>query len=529
MRFHRTPTMLLPLLFQQKLLMLFRLRAVLVLVLALFLVLVAGPAFCPVEAAAAEEVATVIINLSEPFTTSESYNRNELYCVLNSRMMLLKDDENENGDDESDSFIAGYVVLQQGKVVAEGYRDNDDATTTTTTTGPADMLYPAFSVTKSWTSMIIGLLVDSGRINLTSTTLGDIFPPSVWRGDTDSDNGNGSDNIVDSIDKRTLTVHEILTMSSGLTETTGDVFVDDGSFVAPQQQDTAVDVLNATTFDATNRGTFEYLATNHILARIIEYASAEGTEQTLRGVAADLLSRGLGLKDGVDFVWDTFGGIEGSAYGLNTNPRTLAKLGQLYLQQGMTMTMGGTLDASTASPSSLLSSEWVTASTTNQLEPGQVPGDVAAIFPGYGYQWYTNDVDGSFAAIGAGGQLVFVDPNTETVMTVMTTGFETPQALFAASVEAFQLLFLALDNLDSIVEDGSCLSSTNDTNGGGGGNANSSEPPSLEPEIETETESITDDADLVDDGEESSAASLLLLRTSSQLGTTVLLVYSMVL
>ena len=499
-----------------------------------------------------------VVDLSQPFDNAGGYNRNELFCVLNNSMSLSSMTttssseevvEEDNAGSSTASYITGYIVLQRGQVVAEGYNNNNAAAATT----GEMMLHPAFSVTKSWASMIIGLLVDSGRLDL-NTTLGDIFPPSVWgvrdedeeTNNDDIDNNNDTNDttfvVVDSIDKQTLTVHEILTMSSGLTETTTDVF----DLTQIPTQGTVFDVLNATTYDESDRGTFEYLPSNHILARIIEYVS-DG--QTLKDVAADVLNVGLGLTDGIDYVWDTFGGIEGSAYGLNTNPRTLAKLGQLYLQQGMTMvssTSGGSGSDNGGSSSSssegddanakeiLLSSEWVKWSTTNQLQPGQVPGDVAAIFPGYGYQWYTDGRSvggGSFAAIGAGGQLIFVDPNTETVMTVMTTGFETPQALVAASIEAFQLVFLALDNLDGITKDGSCVSAdtTDIPNSDGEATTSTDSPSTPKPQTEDANTDDASDNNLIDDDDgDESAAAIHLLRKWPMISMALLMVHVMV-
>ena len=61
-----------------------------------------------------------------------------------------------------------------------------------------------WSVTKSWSNMIIGTLVRDGRLGL-NTTLGEIFHrrPHVWA------------NVADADVKRTLTLREIMTMTTG--------------------------------------------------------------------------------------------------------------------------------------------------------------------------------------------------------------------------------------------------------------------------------------------------------------------------
>ena len=62
-----------------------------------------------------------------------------------------------------------------------------------------------------------------------------------------------------------------------------------------------------------------------------------------------------------DYTWEAFDGLEGSAYGLRTDPRTLAKLGALYLQHGY---------ASDDAASPLIASDWIQRSVTNQLSDG---------------------------------------------------------------------------------------------------------------------------------------------------------------
>ena len=59
---------------------------------------------------------------------------------------------------------------------------------------------------KSWATMIIGSMVDQGQLT-TSETLNDIFDQdSDWEG------------VVGATEKKTITVEELLTMTSGLSE-----------------------------------------------------------------------------------------------------------------------------------------------------------------------------------------------------------------------------------------------------------------------------------------------------------------------
>lgn len=352
---------------------------------ATFLLLLAAP------------LANGLVDLSQPWILAANGNQNELYCTVQASM----------GD-----LIVGYVVLQDGVIVAEGYTEGNTASD----------LNPANSATKSWSSMILGLLVDEGQLQ-ENTTLGELFTDdAIWV------------DIVDADEKKTLTVHEILTFSAGLSETLE-------FSAALTEQNTLAGVLNATSFNAEQRGTYEYLPTNHILARIIHQVSGKTPLEvaTTESGAFDA----MGLKPQVDYTWDTFGGVEGSAFGLRTNPRALAKLGLLYIQEGRA--------APDAIP--IVSPAWISSSTTNQLAPGIVP-DNNPLYSGYGYQWYTND-DGSYAAVGGGGQMAVVFPNENIVVAVMTRFDQ--NTLQQATLQSVQLVQAITESFDEIANEGSCV------------------------------------------------------------------------
>jgi len=294
------------------------------------------------------------------------------------------------------------MVIRDGEIVAEEM---------------VSELLPAYSSTKSWSSMVVGLLVDQGLVSLTDT-LGDIFDTTDWQ------------SIRDGEAKQTLTLQEVLTFTGGLTEI-GDL--QDGF----DNQNSLEEVLNATSYSAEQRGNFEYLPTNHLLANIVAQVSGK----TPLEVASDAFAA-MGMVEGTDYTWDTYGGVQGSAFGLNYNPRTLAKLGLLYLQQGLA-----------ASDVRVLSTEWVNASTTNQLGEGNTPNNRVPS-NGYGYQWYTQD-DGSYQGVGAGGQIVAVYPDKNIVLSIMTS-FDGPLSLVFATTSAFKLQGKLEDAFDAIDSDCNC-------------------------------------------------------------------------
>merc|ERR1712136_721794 len=88
------------------------------------------------------------------------------------------------------------LVLENGKIVTEYYRDDVEENET----------YQAWSVTKSFTSMLVGLMIDEELLAL-DTTLGEIFPqPDAWSDITD----NSTDF------RKDVTIEGIITHTSGL-------------------------------------------------------------------------------------------------------------------------------------------------------------------------------------------------------------------------------------------------------------------------------------------------------------------------
>ena len=97
----------------------------------------------------------------------------------------------------SDPLMRAAVVLENGKVVAKYHRDDVDENTPN----------QVWSTTKSWMSMLIGILVDNGVLSI-DETLGDIFTDdSVWA-DVD---GDGTVDF-----RKSIKIKDMLTMTSGL-------------------------------------------------------------------------------------------------------------------------------------------------------------------------------------------------------------------------------------------------------------------------------------------------------------------------
>lgn len=317
-----------------------------------------------------EDASVVVVDLSQPWEEGPLYNQNRAYCNIQSVMVPFLNE--------------GYVIVQDGLIVAEGYV-NDNT--------PED-IHEAFSVTKSFSTMIVGKMVEINLVTI-DDTLNDIFNLDAdWVG------------VDQATEMKTIRLEELLTMTSGLVSGDGDPYTD---------QDTLQDVLNYNEYKVEEKGNFNYAGASHILSRIILRRSGLTPREFV--IRNNLFSK-LGIEE-TDYDWQQFGGVEGTAFGLETNPRSMAKLGQLYLQNGLA-----------AEGDQMIPETWVEWSTTDQLSEDTAA--VQCLIPGYGYQWYVDrndrsgdflvpipELEGAFAANGVRGQQIIVIPRTNTVIAIM--------------------------------------------------------------------------------------------------------------
>ena len=336
-----------------------------------------------------------IADLSIDWQEGALYNQNKAYCAIQAAL--------------SPAFIRGYIVIQDGLLVAEGYTEGNEANDKN----------EVYSVTKAWSTFLIGVLVDQGKLSI-SETLQDIFDQAAdWEG------------VHQASEKKAITVSEILTMSSGLKESPL-------AFCQFDEQDSLQKTLNNAKYYAAERGKFNYLATTNTLAHIILRRSGETPREfaTSSGVFD-----ALGMNPD-NFDWSTINGLETTSGGLQANPRVLAKLGQLYLQDGAASTTN-----------QLVSSNWVDMATTDQKSDDS-SDDFGQIYDGYGYHWKvpkngeTGDRAGIAAATGAFGQYVVFLPATNTVIAV--TGNPSCPVSFYNNI-----LFIdtAIENLNGLSEE----------------------------------------------------------------------------
>lgn len=298
----------------------------------------------------------------------------------------------------ADRFLRSALVLEHGKIVAEYYRDDVNAS----------MPYQAWSVTKSFTSMIVGLLIEEGKLSL-DTTLGEIFPNSeAW--------ANVSANST--YFRKAVTIKGIITHTSGLRIPPAQSVAAMKDILPTLPTEMIVQSFKAALYTggvsgggeslpvalaALVNGTigeFSLIGTWNIMAYVVK----EKTGKTPREYLQDKVMPYLGIKSD-EFGWQqTLDGVEFAFHGIELTAHQMAKFGQLYLQNGMSK-----------EGMQLVPQDWIKASTTKYSN--NTPGSVffhETNF-GYGYLWWVLSPN-AFCAFGMLGQDVCVDKATSRVI-----------------------------------------------------------------------------------------------------------------
>lgn len=282
------------------------------------------------------------------------------------------------------SNIAGIVVLHGGKKVYEGYFHGYTA---------EDTIHVA-SVTKSVISVLIGIAVDQGYIKNIDQKVLEFFPHyRVKRGEKTIQN---------------VTIKNLLTMTAPYkykSEPYTKVYTSDDWTKA------ALDLLGG----KGDIGEFRY---STIGTQVLSGILAKATGYSVLDFATENLFEPLGIKvshnvsihckeEHFNFLKDKYvagwvldpKGINTAGWGLTLTPRDMAKIGQLYLDKGFW------------NGRQILSSKWIEESTKENSRWGTLP---------YGYLWWIvdNGEDSCYAALGDGGNVIFVNPQKKMVIAI---------------------------------------------------------------------------------------------------------------
>ena len=237
------------------------------------------------------------------------------------------------------------------------------------------------SVTKSVTSILIGIAIERGEIESVGAPLPIFF----------------QDYDLSGIDERLYqaTLDDLLTMRSGIEWHESDRPLDSTNTTI--QLEASQDWIQFTLDQPMDADPGERWVYNsggsHLMSGVVRSATGEFVD----AYAEQYLFAPLGIDD---YHWKTTPtGYPDTEGGLYLEAEQLAKIGYLYLR-------GGTWDGT-----AIVSEEWVAASVARQAETGNRAGW------GYGYQWWRVDTDEAevWAGLGFGGQFLFVLPEDDMV------------------------------------------------------------------------------------------------------------------
>jgi CubicO group peptidase (beta-lactamase class C family) len=257
-----------------------------------------------------------------------------------------------------------FMLLRHGHVVAEGWWKPYEA----------DFVHSLYSLSKSFTSTAIGLLVKEGKLDIHSPVIS--FFPNDLPEEVSANLG-------------AMTVRSLLTMNTGHAEDTMPKMRASSDSWVKTYLSLPVAFAPGTHFLYNTGNTYMLGAIVHKI-----------TGQTLSEYLAPRLFQPLGITG---YDWETSPqGLNTAGYGLRVKTEDIAKLGQLYLQKGV---WKGT---------SILPAAWVAEATSAQTTSQVNNGDWSE---GYGYQFW-RCTHGFYRGDGAYGQFCIVMQEFDAVLAV---------------------------------------------------------------------------------------------------------------
>ena len=289
--------------------------------------------------------------------------------------------------------LNGILILKDSKLVFEEYFGGTRFNFDNVYAEGDSILYTLntehylASVSKSVTSLLVGIAIDEGLINSADDYISEYFQsvyPNIF---------------IDGKEK--IKLRHLLTMSSGLpwdesspyNSSQNDVrklFIanDPISFVLSRP----LEAEPGTLFKYNSGGT-------NVAADMIRLTFGS----TVRTFARLKLFEPLGIKQ---YRWESISGVYLFASGgLFLKPRDLAKIGQLMLNKGKW------------NGNQIVSEAWVNSSVENRIDP-----QWGGFANGYGYQWWLDDYNVSgkeyhcYFAAGWGEQMMYIFPSENMIV-----------------------------------------------------------------------------------------------------------------
>lgn len=280
---------------------------------------------------------------------------------------------------KNDEFSRALLVVKDGYIVFENYYGE----------GGEDQSTNLWSVTKSFSSALVGILIDQQTIKSTSQLMSELMP--------------------DYPEFNEITLHHVLTMTTGLSwAESGPLWVD---WIF--SDDWVASALARGQINQPGTKFFYSSGNSHFLTALVDKAADKSAgllaQENLfepMGIPFETLDQPIVYTSWNDYLkpldqtWrQDPNGIETASFALYLTARDMAKFGFLYLNRGRWNNQN------------LISENWVKTSTIDHVK--NIYGRYS-----YGYQWYLTLVGGhpSFLASGYGGQIIGVVPSLDLVV-----------------------------------------------------------------------------------------------------------------
>lgn len=306
----------------------------------------------------------------------------------------------------TDTDTQAMIVIQGGDIIYEQYFNG----------ARRDTMLTSFSVAKSFDSALIGMAIDEGFIESVDDPITDYLPELAER-----DPGFSR-----------ITIQHLLRMASGLdfAEMRWAVFNSDDALTTWYPDQREISLNNIEIVDEPG----EYFRYNKYHPQLLGMILERATGMSVTEYTQTRLWDPVGMEhDGAWTLDSEQSGFEKMEAGLNARAIDYAKLGQLYLDGGV------------SSGVQIVSESWVTESIS--LSPDisgadYYPDDFGRLIyedghGWYGYMWYGKRRDSGphdFYAEGDHGQFVYVAPARGLVIVRIGTEFGIPGS---AWVDAF--------------------------------------------------------------------------------------------
>ncbi|UCD45611.1 MAG: serine hydrolase [Candidatus Bathyarchaeota archaeon] len=300
--------------------------------------------------------------------------------------------------------VHGIVVIKDGRLVLEEYFSGEDLDLTDGLNFvhkdfDRDTLHCQASASKSVTSILLGIAIDEGHVRGVNETILSFFLEH-------SDLKDG--------DKDGITLEHMLSMSSGIPWDESYPYTDPRNDLNKQfySDDPIRCVLEMPVVAEPGEEFIYNSGTTNVLGDVVR----RSTSMTLAEFAEQHLFAPLGITsyDWIGFPSEPQIAVASST--LYLRPRDMAKIGQLYLRNGVW------------EGERVVSESWVAESIRESIQVPPSKNPIRGLIEGYGYQWWrgtfsNGDIETYFAA-GWGGQFIFVLPEVDMVVVLTGGQFE---------------------------------------------------------------------------------------------------------